>query len=180
MKEWVSEHKITIVLAFFAFIVLTILLLFFTNNNSDNGNNDSQILDKNEMPVITCKNSNTMGNVNIGISIDIYDRSAERLVVQTTNMSVTKKELEDSLLVVFESAVEQQKTLIAEEFGENFQYIKIETLDSNQEKILKTYYFYNQDNYNEMFSIFNLNIHSSTYKEIMEYFESGGLECSKN
>lgn len=172
MQEWIIEHKLSVVLSFLAIIILVFLLLLGGNKKEEN----FEPLE-NETPVITCSHSGKASNVMITQKIEIYDRDSERLLVQTTEMSVEKKELQETLDIVFNSTLTQQEQLIEEKFGSNFEYISVESEKKDSMNTMKVYYKYNNNNYNEMFPIFNLNVYASTYNEIITYFESGGLSC---
>ncbi len=175
MEEWLEKYKLALVLIFFAFIILLVLFFFSGNKKEEEKLNFLE----NEKPVITCSNSGEVSNVIINQKIEVYDVESERILAQITEMSVEKEELQETLDVVFNSALNQQKQLIEEEFGKDFEYIKVETDSKDSTKIMKVYYIYNDKNFNDMLKIFNFNVYSSTYNEIISYFESGGLVCER-
>lgn len=175
MEEWLEKYKLALVLVFLTFIILLVLLFFSGNKKEEEKFNFLE----NEKPVITCSNSGEVSNMTINQKIEVYDVESERILVQTTEMKVEKEELQETLDVVFNSALNQQKQLIEEEFGNDFEYIKLESENKDSTKIMKVYYIYNDKNFNDMLKLFNFNVYSSTYNEIISYFESGGLVCER-
>ena len=174
MQEWIENHKVRIVVGMFVIIAILILLLFFSSGKKNLKDNNETLT----LPlVITCNKKGAADNINLDLQIDVYDGEKERIVVQTTKMSVDNEKLKHALDVAFKAALAQQQSVVDEYFGENFEFITIES--NEEEKKVKVYYTYNSQNYNEMFLVFKMDMYSSTYAEIIKLFESGGFTCIK-
>lgn len=177
MSERLKEHKMAVVISFFAVIIVAILILFLIGGKD----NEEENLEQYNIAILSCSNKVEREGLIINQYYDIYDNdvSKSRFLVQTQEMTLTDDKYKATFDIYVNMAESSLKNSLDDEINAGNEYINYDIEKEDGHAAFSITYEYTSNNKDEMYSWFNIDVYNENINTLKKLFELGGLKCNR-